>query len=485
MRRFLPKSLLGQVTLAVALTLFLVQGINGFLTYRIEKDRAETELVNRLGLRLIASAKLREAELRGPLMRFHTRLQPDSEGASNDRVRNGGREWGRRGGRRFAGTDFTRAAAFEVLPGDRVLPELEDRLAETLRDNGRDFSEIRLVSRPAASDPTAQRFLQRFARRRNLDDSQLPDSVAVAGIRDDEGWDIVRAPIRPTDDRLGPVLPLARAAALTLLLSLVLWLVLRRITLPLADLTRRTEEFAQAPGSSEPMDPRGPEDLRRLISAHNVMEARIGAMIEEKDVMLGAIGHDLKTPLAALRVRVESVENETARARMVDSIEDITRTLDEILLLARLGRAQRPAERTDLYALLVSVVEEFEDMELPVSLTEGDHVAAPVHLTWAKRAVRNLVSNALRYGGTAKITLEKRGGEAIISVEDTGPGIPEDRIAEMMEPFTRGETSRNRATGGAGLGLTIARAIAEQHGGKLALANRSGGGLRAELRLPL
>ena len=124
-------------------------------------------------------------------------------------------------------------------------------------------------------------------------------------------------------------------------------------------------------------------------------------------------------------------------------------------------------------------------MELPVTLAEGCRLAAPVHLTWAKRAVRNLVSNALRYGGTAEIALSKRDGNAIISVEDTGPGIPDDRIAEMMEPFTRGEASRNRTTGGAGLGLTIARAIAEQHGGRLVLANRPDGGLRAELRLPL
>ena len=207
-------------------------------------------------------------------------------------------------------------------------------------------------------------------------------------------------------------------------------------------------------------------------------------MLDEKDVMLGAIGHDLKTPLAALRVRVESVEDDTARARMVGIIEDITRTLDEILLLARLGRSDRPAERTDLYALLVSVVEEFEDMGEPVVLLEGERVAAPVHLTWAKRAVRNLISNALRYGGSAEIALTRDDGEAVIAVEDNGPGIPDDRIAEMLEPFTRGEASRNRATGGAGLGLTIARAIAEQHGGRLVLRNRTQGGLRAELRIP-
>ena len=108
-----------------------------------------------------------------------------------------------------------------------------------------------------------------------------------------------------------------------------------------------------------------------------------------------------------------------------------------------------------------------------------------MQVTWIKRALRNLVSNAVRYGGETLISLSSEGNTAILVVEDNGPGIPEDRIAAMLEPFTRGEASRNRETGGAGLGLTLARAVAEQHGGTLVLANRPEGGLRAEIRLPL
>lgn len=479
MTRLLPKSLLGQVTLAVALTLFLVQGVNGVITWRMEQERSRAELVNALGLRLIASQRIREGEVGG----FGER--PASEGGLERRAGERFPDRGRRGGRRFAGTDFRRADSFVASPADVAMPELEQALAQSLRDNGREFDEVRMVARPVSADPPARAFLTRLALRRGIDPDDLPETIAVAGVSDGAGWDIVRAPIRERDRRFGAALSILRAAALTLILSLVLWLVLRRITGPLADLTRRTEAFAKAPGSSEPMDPRGPDDVRRLIDAHNIMEARIGAMLDEKDVMLGAIGHDLKTPLAALRVRVEGVADEAARERMVDSIEDITRTLDEILLLARLGRSDRPAERTDLNALLVSVVEEFEDMDQPVTLSESQRLPVPIHLTWLKRGVRNLVSNALRYGGSAEISLTRQDGEAVIAVMDRGPGIPENRIAEMLEPFTRGEVSRNRATGGAGLGLTIARAVAEQHGGRLILANRNGGGLRAELRLPL
>ena len=201
--------------------------------------------------------------------------------------------------------------------------------------------------------------------------------------------------------------------------------------------------------------------------------------------MLGAIGHDLKTPLAALRVRIESVPDETQRARMAEVIEDLRRSLDDILSLARIGRAKDPPEATQLAALVESVVEEFEDMDRPVGIGRTERIVAPVQVTWLRRALRNLIENALRYGGTAQVSLTREGGTAVIGVEDEGPGIPQEDMAAMLEPFRRGEASRNRGTGGAGLGLTLTRAILAEHGGELRLANRPQGGLRAEMRLPL
>ena len=120
----------------------------------------------------------------------------------------------------------------------------------------------------------------------------------------------------------------------------------------------------------------------------------------------------------------------------------------------------------------------------PVTVSAGEKIVLPVQVTWLRRALRNLISNALRYGGSAEVSLLRAGGRVILRVDDSGPGIPPDQVATMLEPFQRGEASRNRATGGAGLGLTLARAIAEQHGGELVLENRSEGGLRAEIRLP-
>ena len=322
----------------------------------------------------------------------------------------------------------------------------------------------------------------RFARRQEWRERRL---YLVAIQRAAGGpWETARI-IEPQRPR-GTLVALLFQTLLTFgILIAILYFVLRRITRPLARLTTRVGDFSREPGKAVELEEAGPSDTRRLIAAHNQMEARIAALLDEKDVMLGAIGHDLKTPLAALRVRIESVEDEVQRAKMAAGIEDITATLDDILSLARVGRDGAGVEAVDLGALALDVAEEFEDLGEPVTVADPPRLVARVQVTWIKRALRNLVSNAVRYGGETQIEVTSDGGIAILRVEDNGPGIAEDRIAAMLEPFTRGEASRNRATGGAGLGLTLARAIVEQHGGELHLANHEEGGLRAELRLPM
>ena len=169
-------------------------------------------------------------------------------------------------------------------------------------------------------------------------------------------------------------------------------LILGQITKPLAALTTRIERFAAKQDAAGPLEPRGPDDVRRLIVAHNAMEARLSAMLDEKDVMLGAIGHDLKTPLAALRVRIESVDDAAERGKMARTIEDITRSLDDILSLARVGRPSDPLEPADLGALVAQVAEEFEDLGEPVTFTPA-----------ATRIVRGIVpQDPVLFSGTSR-----------------------------------------------------------------------------------
>lgn len=462
-----PRSLLGQTLLALALALLGAQAIYATLLYRAADERREVALLNAAAFELISGPyRLRaqaERPFRGPAMR----------GDGRRAVRVMPRQ-----------LRYMLAPSSPVRPGEKRAGKWEAVLSDVLARQSIAVDSLAIVERPALSDPEVQAALQRAPRFRQRVTQLSPDLLVVALRRQGStAWEVVRLPV-PRMER-GVITGLVvQTLILFLVLMAILYGVLRRLTGPLAALTRRTADIARPGADSRPLEPQGPDDVRGLITAHNAMEARIGAMLAEKDVMLGAIGHDLKTPLAALRVRIESVEDDAQRARMAATIEDIVRTLDDILELARIGRAGNPPERAAILALADSVVEEFEDMGEPVTLADGPRVSADVHVTWLKRALRNLISNAVRYGGSAAVSVIETPREVILRVEDEGPGIPEDRLGSIAEPFVRGETSRSRATGGAGLGLTLARAVAEERGGALVLANRPEGGLRAELRLP-
>jgi signal transduction histidine kinase len=263
-----------------------------------------------------------------------------------------------------------------------------------------------------------------------------------------------------------------------------LLLVGRRIARPLGDLTRSAEQFATT-GAADPVMERGPGDVRRLTTAFNAMRSRLLAMLTEKDRMLGAIGHDLRTPLASLRVRAESVEDEGERARMSETILEMSRMLDDILSLARAGRSMEPVQKVDLAALADAVVEDFVELGVQADMAETARTVVSVKPQLMKRALRNLIENAVKYGERAHVELVRDTQGVRVNVKDDGPGMPEDRMADMMEPFTRIEESRSRDTGGAGLGLALVRAIMTEHGGELRLSNRPEGGLCASLMLPV
>ena len=232
------------------------------------------------------------------------------------------------------------------------------------------------------------------------------------------------------------------------------------------------------------MPPHGPDDVVALIAAFNALRLRVTGMLDEKDRMLGAIGHDLRTPLAALRVRIESVEDDLDRAKMIDTVAEMNRTLDDILSLARLGRPSEPPTDVDLAALVDAVVEDFRDLGCEVSFVEADRLRMRLRPSLMRRAVRNLIENAVKYGVAAEVRVEAGAKTVAIVVADQGPGIPQDRMGDVFDAFTRLESSRNRETGGIGLGLALAQAIVREAGGEIRLVNRVGGGLDAIIELP-
>lgn len=266
---------------------------------------------------------------------------------------------------------------------------------------------------------------------------------------------------------------------------LPLLLIARRLSAPLGALAIAANNYRPHDKAGR-LEERGPEDVRDLTRAFNDMQTRIGAMLAEKDQMLGAIGHDLRTPLASLRVRVESVDDAEERDQMVATIEDMNQMLEDILSLARAGADRQPPQRVDLAALAEAVAEDFEAMGADSHFEESERAIVCIHAPAIRRAIRNLVDNAIKYGQSARVSVIAKDGYALLRVIDTGPGIDPSRIPEMLEPFTRLEQSRNRETGGSGLGLALVRAVMRAEGGELTLSNRAPEqGLIAEIRLKL
>ena len=228
----------------------------------------------------------------------------------------------------------------------------------------------------------------------------------------------------------------------------------------------------------------GAERLSAVAQAFNDMNGRITRMLMDKDAMLGAIGHDLRTPLTSLRIRAENLEPSRDRDRMIESIEHLARMLDGILELSKIGGNREAPVLTDVTALIMTIVEEFEDVGADVRLMSTPRSQCTLRPHLFMRLLRNLIENAVKYGERARLSVEVVPGEVLIQVDDDGPGLAAGVVERLLKPFERLDVSRNSVTGGAGLGLSIAKMIADVHGASLHFQNRRDGGLRTTVRLP-
>ena len=271
------------------------------------------------------------------------------------------------------------------------------------------------------------------------------------------------------------------AAVLLLILATLLWQVVR----PVARLARATETFRDDIAAPDaPVS--GAHEVQALSQAFNAMKERIGGLVGERTRMLAAITHDLRTYLTRLRLRADHIADDRHRARAIDDIEEMGRLLDDILLFARTDAGiEREVPEIDAREEAIAYIETRRETGDDVGIAAGERPlpcnCAP--LTF-RRILANLIDNAIRYGTRARVTLHDEAGRIEVIVTDNGPGVPEALIARLTAPFERLDESRGRHSGGAGLGLSIVKALAESHGGSLALENRTTGGLRATVRLP-
>jgi signal transduction histidine kinase len=269
---------------------------------------------------------------------------------------------------------------------------------------------------------------------------------------------------------------LASVVALTLL-------AVRWLTRPLAVLATAADELGRDI-RRPPLPEDGPAEVRRAAAAFNTMQARLRTYLREREHMLAAVSHDLRTPITRLRLRAELIEDVALRTKFARDLSEMEAMTAAALDFLRGVNKDEPVQPVDVMALLESLQADLEEAGHDVTVQGQMRAPYPARPLALKRLLSNLIENAIKYGARASVTVEDKAAQLRVVVADEGPGIPEGQLEQVFEPFYRIEDSRSRDTGGVGLGLSVARDIARAHGGELTLRNRAGGGLEAILILP-
>ncbi len=273
------------------------------------------------------------------------------------------------------------------------------------------------------------------------------------------------------------------------IVALLALLVMQRETRPLAQLAAavdRVDLSADPPPLPEAR--RSAPEIRAVIAAFNRLQARLSEMMRSRMTLVGGIAHDVRTFATRLRLRVEKIPDATEQQRAVADIDDMIRLLDDALLSSRVGAGQLSQEMVDFAALVRTEADDRRRQGGRVELSADDATRDVIVLgdrLALRRIVANIVDNAIKYGHMASLRLQLKNPAIVLTVDDEGLGIPADQRQAMLEPFNRLETSRNRATGGAGLGLAVVRSLVEAHDGTIALMAAPGGGTRVRVELPV
>jgi signal transduction histidine kinase len=281
-------------------------------------------------------------------------------------------------------------------------------------------------------------------------------------------------------------LPARLLLSLGVLLVAVIALTLvavRWVTRPLKTLAEAAEQLG-ADINRPPIDEKGPLEVSRAARAFNTMQQRLAKFISDRTRILAAMSHDLKTPITRLRLRSELLDDPQLRSKFTKDLEEMESMVRATLDFMRGLESGEPVQPVDIMALLESMQADMREMGAAVTIEGAAHLPFPGKPQALKRCLSDLLDNAIKYGKSAAVAVDDDKNRLVITIRDEGPGIPEHELQKVFDPFYRLESSRNRDTGGTGLGLTIARSIVENHGGKLALRNRPEGGLEVSVTLP-
>ena len=257
----------------------------------------------------------------------------------------------------------------------------------------------------------------------------------------------------------------------------------RRLTMPFAQLAEGAERLGRDPGAP-PLQITGASEARVAARAFNDMQERLRRYVEDRTAMIGAIAHDLRTPLTRLRFRIEGMPDDL-KAKVAADLDQMEAMVSATLQFVRDATETSQRTKLELSSLLESIVDEMHDLKQDATMERSDKVVLEGDPIALKRLFTNLLDNAVKYGNRARVRVFRSGDSAVVEIDDDGPGVSPNDLDRVFEPFYRREPSRNRDTGGIGLGLAVVRTVARAHGGDATLQNRQGGGLTARVRLPI
>ncbi len=457
MRRILPRTLRGQLVLVILATFLVVQGISLIL------------FVDERGMAVRAALGLESAGRAANVVRL---LEATPEELLPDILR-------------AADSPLVQFTVDPVASIDHLNHsaggDVAARIASFLNDDTpREIRvELHQVSQPESTDipDTMTRMHQEMM---GLDLASVEMQLAIS-LRDGRWLNVsTRFHKPPIQWPWGSTISFGLA---TLIIMAVVWFALSQLTGPLRKLATAAERLGRGE-SVDPLPEQGPEELRRLTQAFNDMQARLSRFVSERTRLLAALGHDLRSPLTAMRVRVEMVDDEETRDRLVASIEEMQEMVQSTLSFARGMVTAEDSQATDFEAFLRELLADMGQTDQRPTLETEPGLWVQIKPVAMRRALRNVIENALRYGGKADLSAKRDGTNVRLTIADSGPGIPEADLERVFDPFVRVEKSRNLETGGTGLGLSIARTVIHAHGGEITLANRPQGGLIVTITLP-
>lgn len=280
-------------------------------------------------------------------------------------------------------------------------------------------------------------------------------------------------------------LVIVAAEVVVLLVLLFAFWMMNRYTRPIENFKDAIERLGMDL-HSQPLDVNGPNVIREAAKAMNAMQQRLQDLIRGRTQMLAAISHDLRTPITRLKLRSQFVEDAALAENFVQDLDEMEQMINETLDFAKDDHHKEGKVRLDIVSFLRAMCDDMSDLGQPVQFQEKVQriaiMARPLNL---KRALSNLINNAVRYGECAQVSIDKKRQFAVITIKDEGPGIPTKELQEVFMPFYRGEYSRSRDTGGSGLGLAVTKHIIDNHHGTIVLSNRKNKGLCVTIRLPI